>query len=347
MTENLSHYITKNIKSYYREHLFAPILYLLFLAAICIIFPILAMVFPKSYPGDADLEKLYAHKERYIQADLNHLYFTGYTKKWLDNTEGYYYYTMMGEKCAIVLLSPESCQQGLPSIDSLHVHGKIIYNPPSMDRLITRLSQDLSWNAEGMRHTVSEYMLSEPDATNLPTTLLILLLFGTGGYALLSILIYLLFIAFPVLSTPCQRLRAYGSPGAILAQAEEELATLPQLATEDMFITEHYFIELSSYGVAIVPIDRIIWIYKHSTLHKFLWHHFSISYTLHITAGKRQYIHCPKNIKSDIDGIIDYLSEANHDILVGFSEENRLKVEKIQGDFQFIQKFWAFLSRRV
>ncbi len=43
------------------------------------------------------------------------------------------------------------------------------------------------------------------------------------------------------------------------------------------------------------------------------------------------YIHCPKNTKSDIDGIIDYLAEANHDTLVGFSEENRLKVQAVQG----------------
>ena len=97
-----------------------------------------------------------------------------------------------------------------------------------------------------------------------------------------------------------------------------------------MFITEHYFIETSKYGIAIVPIREIIWVYKHSTLHKFFWYHFSISYTLHITANKHLYIHCPKNIKSDIDGIMDYLAEANHDILVGFSEENRLAVQEKQ-----------------
>ena len=130
-------------------------------------------------------------------------------------------------------------------------------------------------------------------------------------------------------------------------EAEEELATLPQLATEDMFITEHYFIETSIYGNAIIPIDQIIWIYKYSTLHKFFWYHFSISYTLHISANKHLYIQCPKNIKSDIDGIIDYLSEANHDILVGFNEKNRLKVQEIQGTPMHFEKFIAFLNKRV
>ena len=133
----------------------------------------------------------------------------------------------------------------------------------------------------------------------------------------------------------------------MLEQAEEELATLPQLATEDMFITEHFFIETSVYGNAIIPIDQIIWIYKYSTLHKFFWYHFSISYTLHISANRHLYIQCPKNIKSDIDGIIDYLSEANHDILVGFNEKNRLKVQEIQGTPMHFEKFIAFLNKRV
>lgn len=107
------------------------------------------------------------------------------------------------------------------------------------------------------------------------------------------------------------------------------------------------FIETSKYGIAIVPIREIIWVYKHSTLHKFFWYHFSISYTLHITANKHLYIHCPKNIKSDIDGIMDYLAEANHDILVGFSEENRLAVQEKQGTPLQIEKFLEILKKRI
>ena len=90
-----------------------------------------------------------------------------------------------------------------------------------------------------------------------------------------------------------------------------------------------------------MPIKEILWIYKYSTLHKILWYHFSISYTLHISANKHLYIHCPKNTKSDIDGIIDYLAEANHDILVGFSEENRLKVQAVQGKPLHIERLLA------
>ena len=61
--------------------------------------------------------------------------------------------------------------------------------------------------------------------------------------------------------------------------------------------------------------------------------------------NKHLYIHCPKNTKSDIDGIIDYLAEANHDILVGFSEENRLKVQAIQGKPLHVERLLAWKKR--
>ena len=100
----------------------------------------------------------------------------------------------------------------------------------------------------------------------------------------------------------------------------------------------------SPYGNAIVPIQEILWIYKHSTLHKMLWYHFSISYTMHITANKHMYVNCPKNTKSDIDGIMDYLAEANHNILVGFNEENRLKVQAVQGKPFHIEKILCVIA---
>lgn len=347
MTEQFDHYITKHIRIFYKKRLVLPLVYLAVLILLWFAVPMHYMVFPNHYQENCSLPELFQRKERYLQIDLRNVYFTGYTKKWLDKTEGYYYYTLLHDECVIVLLSPEDCQQGLPVIEEITVRCKILHDSSAADRLLSHLSEDLNWNMDGISSTVSSYMLSQPDATNANTVLSIILYVGTAVYALVSVVFYGLFIICPVLSPPCRRLGAYGRPARLLEQAEEELKTLPQLATDDMFITEHFFIETSNFGVAIVPIASIVWIYKYSTLHKFLWHHFSISYTLHITAGKRQYIRCPKNTKTDIDGIIDYLAEANHNILVGFSEENRLKVEKIQNDFFLLQKFWAFLSKKV
>lgn len=245
------------------------------------------------------------------------------------------------------MLSPNTCEEGLPTIDSLRVTGRIVQGQETYQTLLSNLSDDLDWTSDGINSQLNAYYFSEPAYHRYVTTFLFIVYFGTMIYSALYLLTCLLFIRFPVLSPPCQNLIIFGHPSQMLAEAEEELATLPQLATEDMFITEHYFIMTSPYGNAIIPIHEILWIYKYSTLHKFLWYHFNISYTMHIIGNKHLYVHCPKNTKSDIDGIMDYLAEANHNILVGFSEENRLKVEAVQGKPLHIEKFYALLRRKV
>ncbi len=347
MNDQFDHFITKNISSYYRRKLLFPGIVLVILIALCFLYPVQSMLFPTVADDTTSLEENYTGRKPYVHITLHDLYFTGYRTNWIGRTDGYYYYTMMGDECVIVFLSPSTCEDGVPSIPELTVYAQIFKNASSEDRLIENLATDLGWTPEGLSAHISSYMISEVDANDLSTRALTIFVIGSALYAVLSIIIYLIFSCFPTISPPVYRLLAYGQPKRLLARAEDELATLPQLATEDMFITEHFFIETSPYGTAIVPIREIVWIYKYSTLHKLLWHHFSISYTLHITAKKRRYIHCPKNIKSDIDGIIDYLSEANHNILVGFSEENRRKVEELQGDKELLRKLWAFLSKRV
>ena len=226
--------------------------------------------------------------------------------------------------------TPKYVEEGIPYIEKINIYAQILKLSNGYEQLIEFLSDDLNWTVAGLRSKVSPYLLNEPNYFNLVGYLSLLTYFATGIYAIGSILLSLLYMVLPILSPPCRRLGKFGKTSILLAEAEEELATLPQLATEDMFITEHYFIEITHSGIAIVPLQEIIWIYKYSTLHKIFWYHFNISYTLHITTRKHLHIQCPKNIKSDIDGIIDYLAEANHDILVGFNEKNRLKVSKIQ-----------------
>lgn len=347
MPENYEHYITKNIQAFYKRRLLAPIVYLFLLLILWFVFSLYAPLFPDSLSATDTLESAYRDGVEYVNTDLSDLNFTGYTENFLGTITGYYYYTMRGEECIIVLLSPGTSEQGLPSIENVSIRGRIIKESSNFEVLLNNLATDLNWTENGIRNKVSHYVLSEPGYNMFGNVVLYIIVFATCGYALICLVLFILYIKFPLLSPPCQDLALFGNPKKLLEQAEEELATLPQLATEDMFITEHFFIETSIYGNAIVPINEIVWIYKYSTLHKFLWYHFSISYTLHISANRHLYIQCPKNIKSDIDGIIDYLAEANHNILVGFSEKNRLKVQETQGTPMHIEKIIEFLNRRI
>lgn len=366
MTENYDHYISRHIRRVYCRRLIPPVFYLIFLMFLWLALPLYDILFPQQLTSFEHLDTYNRQNSSYVETTLTDLYFTGYTNASLGRTTGYYYYTLPQQKnakghtgktkegsanpqCIIVLLSPSTCEEGLPTIESVHIRGKVLEGTEdaAFQALLDNLSADLDWTKHGISGKVSSCLISEPDFGLLPSMVLMALYFATGGYALLHILLDLLYLRFPVLAPACRRLGRFGRPKELLAQAETELATLPQLATEDMFITEHYFIVLANYGAAVIPIQEIVWIYKHSTLHKFLWYHFSISYTLHVTAHKHLYFQCPKNMKSDIDGIIDYLAEANHDILVGFNEKNR---QKVHGPFSYppqFERFISFLKKRI
>ena len=281
MPENYDHYITKNIKALYKRRLFSPIVYLIIVIVLWHVFSLTDLLFPVQLTDDVTLESAYRNDAANMHTTLTDLKFTGYTRNNFSGTSGYYYYTIRNDECIIVLLSPSTCEEGLPSIDEVKLTGKIKKSSESFHALLKNMAEDLSWTESGIQSKVSGYYISEPDYNRTINTILFTVIFGTGIYAILCLVLYILFIFFPVLSPCCQDLALFGNPKKLLEQAEEELATLPQLATEDMFITEHYFIETSIYGNAIIPIDQIIWSYKYSTLHKFFLYHLNISYSLH------------------------------------------------------------------
>ncbi len=347
MNGNLEHYITRNIKSVYKRRLFAPVLYLFLLAALWFSLPIDSILFPFQAKTSDSLETLYNENNQYIQTTLTDLKFTGYTESSFGRTNGYYYYTMRDNVCTVVLLTPKTSEEGLPAIDTLCVNAAVKKNDPALHTLLSNIAEDLSWTTDGITKKVSSYYISEPAFRRNISAAVIFIFALTGLHALITIILSIIYILIPVLSPPCRALSRFGRPSELLSQAEEELATLPQLATEDMFITEHFFLAIAKEGIFIIPIQEIIWIYKHSTLHKFFWYHFSISYTLHITANRHLYVQLPKNLKSDIDGIIDYLSEANHNILVGFNEKNRLKIQQIQGKPFRFETLITLLKKRI
>lgn len=347
MIDNYEHYITRNIRAFYKKRLLAPICYILILLVLFIIFPLADMFSPAHMSEGDALSDAQKNGKEYITITLDDLTFTGYTTTRFGSTNGYWYYGTNEGKCFIVLLTPATCEEGLPRIEEVTATCKVAEARDSYNDLLGYLAADLEWTTNGIINQLPSFYFSEVDYNPITNGALFLVYNGTFLYAIISLIRYVLFIKFPVLAPAVQNLIVFGNPIKQLEEAEEELATLPQLATEDMFITELYFIMTSPYGNAIVPIQEILWIYKYSTLNKFLWYHFSISYTLHITANKHFYIQCPKNIKSDIDGIIDYLSEANHDILVGFTEENRMKVQEKQGKPFHIEKWTALLNKQV
>ena len=68
MTDNYEHYITRNIKAFYKRRLFSPIIYLLLLAILWLVFPLGDMLRPHMLKADETLQNSYQDKNRYVRS---------------------------------------------------------------------------------------------------------------------------------------------------------------------------------------------------------------------------------------------------------------------------------------
>lgn len=218
---DLRHYIIKSIRSYYKRKLAAPIIFLAALVILSFIFPIWSILAPKNIKHADSIEELYSKRTRYVSGTFENAYFTGYRKRFMNRTEGYYYYTVYKDECIILLLKPDTCQSGEPTLTSVSITAKIIKNSHSEQELLTNLAKDLSWTKAGLMNSVSVCMLSEPDGDGNSAKLLRFVIIFFIIYSLVSLALSLIFIAFPKLSPPVIRLSAYGKPWEMLDEAEE------------------------------------------------------------------------------------------------------------------------------
>ncbi len=171
------------------RHLIPPALYLLFNVILFCSFPITSTLRPTALSRLSDIETLYKKGDAYITVTLHHLKFTGYTQTRHNRTAGYFYYYQDPErrKAYIVLLDPDTCQNGLAQIEETSIRGKILGSDDAYDALLTQLADDLSWTQDGIRSKINPCYISEPDFRHLPSLILLAVLTGGSLMALGSI----------------------------------------------------------------------------------------------------------------------------------------------------------------
>ncbi|MCQ2536105.1 MAG: hypothetical protein MJ110_03950 [Lachnospiraceae bacterium] len=308
-----------------------PIILMVVLVALSYATPVKTMFIPREVRRGTSLEQLYENNETYIIADFQDLNFTGYTDEVWGNVRGYYYYTQWENDYAIVLVSPKTCQQGIPHMDSLKSRVKIEPNPKAFDVLFPKIAQDLGWNDTGVRDQMDVCLLSEPAGKSFIMNLSMVVYAIAFIYGAFSFFSYAIYVISPLQSPFCKILGKKSQEiRQKMEEAEIELSDSPQLVSGDVFITENYLVETAETEFCIIPIDKIIWVYRHAGLHFVFGKIRPVREVLYVITKTHGHFRCTALGQGDIDGVIDYLSEANPEILIGLSEENRIKADIIK-----------------
>jgi hypothetical protein len=232
--------------------------------------------------------------------------------------KGSYYYSFIQDKCVFFLLNKETAKKGT-TLQDITAKVKIITDHKQLDFLTEQFSTDLSWTSSELNQITEPYIISELDA---PSPIAYMLIFLMGIITLFSSIVTLrslLFISLPHLSPVCKHLGHGKTAKLALKEADLQLENNRYFYVTDMSITSNYFIELDKYHVEIIPLDTIIWAYKHSRMNK-LW---GVSYTL-VIYSKHSISRFHHKQKYDIDFILEYLAESCPNVIIGNSKEHRI-----------------------
>ena len=111
MIDNYEHYISKNIKLFYKRRLVAPMIYLVLLVTMWFVFPLQNMLRPVPIMETDSFQEVYKHSKHYVKTTFTDLHFTGYTSERGNKTKGYYYYTIKNDIVVILLQAGDKSDQ--------------------------------------------------------------------------------------------------------------------------------------------------------------------------------------------------------------------------------------------
>lgn len=316
------HLIYHKIRIISLKRLIYAAVMLLITAGIFYFIPFFDLVWPAQIADPAGIIDLYQNDITYVELTADALYYSGYDYVENGRTTGSFYYNLYDGTCIFFLLSNAQCNNRQEVLTDVPVKARLQSGGKLLSELIQNMSADLGWTAQGLSSASSRIMINAVDYLlfkNIAFLAVSLLVFIVSLLVFLNVLSYLI---FPVLHPACFRLRRYGPAKEQIAQAEEELHKPPVLKAGIFTVTDHYLIAASKIQLYILPLDQIVWVYKHSSLHRLRFKRLRITYTLRVVANKKLTMIASVQPKEDVDAVIECISQRNPDVLVNYSRDN-------------------------
>ncbi len=258
-------------------------------------------------------------KQKYIAISVDRLTYTGYDCIKNGKNVGSYYYYLTDDSCTFFLLKPGSEHRF-----DIFVEGRLI-PLDNFDKLVPLLAKDIDWNPTDLGAITTPYIVSEVDYVPATTGIIYIIVIALVSIALAHSLFLIIKIIFPFIGVNYKTFLAPKQLRSILKNAEYEITKESCFSMNNIYITDSYFISLNNYHIFVLPLDEIVWAYKHSILisAKLLGYQ-ELTYNLRIITNQKKTYVCPNNHKYVADSILEHLAERMPEILIGYSpDENK------------------------
>ena len=328
--------IYKKIRKIYMRNILLPIAAIVFPLGLLVFLPFDKVLEPKVVSSTEEAIEAIEEGYEYLEISMTRLIYSGYDYMRDEDVYGQYYYDLVdGKECLFYLLKPENEINRETYIYGVNKKVKVEETNGIFNNMLSKFSNSIGWTEEGVKDITKEYILSEVSYHYNVFLLLYILLLATLIYGVALLIYSFLVIAFPIL---CPRIII--AKWLFKSGRHSSLTNFVRLVareTEDenainigsMYITKHFILNMDTKDFDLVPIDRIIIAYEHSTLKSFLGMHLKVSYTLHLKCSKLMRFHISRKTLEEANSVLDYIRENKPDTLVGYTNENKELVKEI------------------
>lgn len=266
---------------------------------------------------------VYASGVEYVEVKLNNARYTGFDCIRHGKVYGSYYYSLVNNQCTFILVK-NSSSSPLPEIlNDYTIQAKLVEYDNMSENMMEDFAQNLGWTVEGLKKVSSAVIIDETAYNINIYYYLVLCLIVTVIMLVSFTIINIVYIFIPKIAPPCITFNRLSEHEHNIMRVNFELASRVLLKSGNITLTKNYIVITRFFNIEIIPINKIIWAYEHSTWHHILWFKFKLTYTLHILCKHKIYFYSPRNTKEDIDTVINYLNNNYPDIIFGYTKENR------------------------
>lgn len=315
--------IIKTIRRIYLVKLIPAVFFLIFTVFLINKYPFQEVLFPKHLDNINSIWDEYKSGQEFLEITVPTMYYTGYDEIRNQVKVGSYYYSFLDETCVFFLIKSEGSSLPKTELTNITIRTKRIKDDEKIEMLLNKYSKDLFWNKADLANVSADFIISEPDSFDKHLHLALLLLILGDMYSIATLMVCTCFLITPYRSPICRHLGKGKEAKKELDLVESECMESSNFSCGDIWISNNYLIELTKFKVTIIPLEQVMWVYKHSSLSYFSGISYKI--VMYLTSGKIK-IKNKQNLEVDI--ILDYISKKKSSILIGYSKENETIVKE-------------------
>lgn len=325
--------IEKHIRKLALRHMIFPVLLLAAIGALFYFLPFSEVFHPEPIENLSSISFQYSEDEPYVTLSCDYLRYTGYDHYVSGNKAGSYYYTFLDDTCYLVLVRTADYNLwGVPGKETVEpddtltdytISGKVLKTSRIPEDLFTWMAEDLGWTTEGLEDVCSSFYISE---CTFDVTIYTYLRWGLlilAAFFSLAFFVYVLWLVRPSFYSGTLGLLRYGRIRRQFRKANAELAGDIVVTIGDVRLTPDFYVEFGKNKLLVMPLRRILWVYRIGAVQRFLFFRLPVSYRIYLH-GRGHVSLTSEQMDADTSiSITRYLKTNVPDILVGYTDSNR------------------------